>query len=165
MCKCCSQDQTNTAVDPQLAKLKEFIKAHQEEAGALIPVLQEAQGIYGYLPEGIMTIVARELKRPVAEVFGVATFYSQFRFTPTGRHVIRVCMGTACHVRGALKVLKTLERELGIKAGTTTEDGRFTLETVACIGACGLAPVISVNNRVFGNMTAEKVSGVIEQYE
>lgn len=165
MCKCCSQDQTNTAVDPQLAKLKEFIKAHQEEAGALIPVLQEAQGIYGYLPEGIMTIVARELKRPVAEVFGVATFYSQFRFTPTGRHVIRVCMGTACHVRGALKVLKTLERELGIKAGTTTEDGRFTLETVACIGACGLAPVISVNNKVFGNMTAEKVLGVIEQYE
>jgi NADH-quinone oxidoreductase subunit E len=119
----------------------------------------------GIYPREIIKIVAKELKIPVAEVYGVATFYAQFRFNPTGRNVIRVCMGTACHVRGGLKVLKTLERELGIKAGETTGDGKYTLETVACIGACGLAPVISINNKVFGNLSSELVPGILEKFE
>lgn len=165
MCNCCQKSHTDLHDDLKLIKLREKIEEHQGEAGALIPVLQEAQEIYGYLPEDIIKVVAREMKIPVSEVFGVATFYSQFRFTPTGRNVIRVCMGTACHVRGALRVLKTLERELGIKAGMTTEDGKFTLETVACIGACGLAPVISVNNKVFGNMTSQRVPEILNQFE
>jgi NADH-quinone oxidoreductase subunit E len=165
MCKCCGKGQADLPVDLKGLKLKEVIKAHNGEKGALIPVLQETQEIYGYLPEDSIKTVAREMKIPVAEVYGVATFYAQFRFVPTGRNIIRVCMGTACHVRGALKVLKTLERELGIKAGETTADRRFTLETVACVGACGLAPVISVNNKVFGNMTSQMVLEILDKFE
>ncbi|NLI93846.1 MAG: NADH-quinone oxidoreductase subunit NuoE [Peptococcaceae bacterium] len=165
MCQSCGKGHKDLHVDLKQIKLKEKIDAYRGEAGSLIPVLQEAQDIYGYLPEETMKMVAKEMKIPVAEVFGVATFYSQFRFTPTGRNVIRVCMGTACHVRGGLKVLKALERELDIKAGETTGDGKFTLETVACIGACGLAPVISINNKVFGNLTSEMVPGILEKFE
>ncbi len=165
MCKCCGKSHADSHTDLKMIRLKEKIDQYQGEAGALIPILQEAQEIYGYLPEDVIKIVAKEIKIPVAEVFGVATFYSQFRFTPTGLNVIRVCMGTACHVRGALKVLKALERELGIKSGETTGDGKFTLETVACIGACGLAPVISVNNKVFGNLTSEMVPGILDKFE
>jgi NADH-quinone oxidoreductase subunit E len=164
MCQCSFQGHADSH-DLKLLKLKEKIDAHQGEPGVLIPVLQEAQEIYGYLPENILKVVAKELKIPVAEVFGVATFYSQFRFAPAGRNVIKVCMGTACHVRGGLKVLKALERELEIKAGETTGDGKFTLETVACIGACGLAPVITVNNKVFGNLTPNLVPGILEKFE
>lgn len=165
MCKCCGKNQTDSSEDIKLIKLKERIEAYQGEAGALINVLQEAQEIFGYLPKEIIKLVAKEMKIPVAEVYGVVTFYSQFRFMPTGRNIIRVCMGTACHVRGALKVLKTFERELGIKAGATTGDGKFTLETVACIGACGLAPVISVNNKVYGNMNSQLVPEILEKFE
>jgi len=165
MCKCCGKGHADKHVDLKEIKLLEKINAYRGEPGALIPVLQEAQEIYGYLPQEIIKIVAKELKIPVAEVYGVATFYAQFRFNPTGRNVIRVCMGTACHVRGGLKVLKTLERELGIKAGETTGDGKYTLETVACIGACGLAPVISINNKVFGNLSSELVPGILEKFE
>jgi NADH-quinone oxidoreductase subunit E len=165
MCKCCEKSNVDSHVDPKDIRLQEKIEAYKAEKGALIPVLQEAQEIYGYLPETVMKKIATDLKIPVAEVFGVATFYSQFRLTPTGQNIIRVCMGTACHVRGALKVLKTLERTLGIKAGETTGDSKFTLETVSCIGACGLAPVISVNNKVFGNMTPQMVTEILEKYE
>jgi NADH-quinone oxidoreductase subunit E len=151
-------------LDLKKDELLEVIKVNIKEAGSLIAVLQKAQDIYGYLSEDNMRLIAEEMHIPVAEVFGVATFYSQFRFAPMGRNVIKVCMGTACHVRGALKVLRTIERELGIKAGETTEDGRFTLETVACIGACGLAPVISINNMVYGNMTPQVVSETLDKY-
>jgi len=164
-CKCSGKGRADLHVDLKQTKLKEKIEAQQGEAGALIPVLQEAQEIYGYLPQEVIKMVAKEMRIPIAEVFGVATFYSQFRFTPTGRNVIRVCTGTACHVRGGLRVLRTLERELKIKAGETTGDGKFTLETVACIGACGLAPVISVNNKVFGNLTSEMVPEILEKFE
>lgn len=165
MCKCCNNPIPNRHEDSKIVKLREIIECHAGEEGALIPVLQDAQELYGYLPEEIMRIVGKELKVPISDVYGVATFYSQFRLVPTGRNVIRVCMGTACHVRGALKVLKTLERKLGIKAGATTEDAKFTLETVAFIGACGLAPVISINNKVFGNMTSQLVPEILEQFE
>lgn len=159
-CKSCSNH-----LDLKETKLKEIITCYKGQKGSLITVLQEAQGIYGYLPQEILKLVAKEMKIPIAEVYGVATFYSQFRFTPMGRNVIRICLGTACHVRGALKVLKTLEKELGIQSGETTGDGKFTLETVACIGACGLAPVISINNKVHGNMTPQMAVKLLDQYE
>lgn len=164
VCQCSNKNHADMHEDLK-KQLKEKIETYRGQAGALIPILQDAQEIYGYLPEEVIRTVAKEMAIPIAEVFGVATFYSQFRFVPTGRHVIRVCMGTACHVRGSLKVLKTLERELKIKAGETTEDGKFTLETVACIGACGLAPVISINNKVFGNMTSQMVPEVLDKFE
>jgi len=161
----CSCDKGKKHIDLKELKLKKMIVQYKGEAGALIPVLQEAQQIYSYLPESVLKIIAEEMGIAVAEVYGVATFYSQFRFAPIGKNVIRVCMGTACHVRGALKVLKTMERELGIKAGETTGDGQFTLETVSCVGACGLAPVISVNNKVYGNMTPLKVPEILGKFE
>lgn len=165
MCKCSGHLEAEEHVDLKRIKLQQYIEGYKGEKGALIPVLQQAQVIYGYLSVDVMETVAKELKKPVAEVYGVATFYAQFRFEPTGRNVIRVCMGTACHVRGALKVLKSIERELDVAAGQTTGDGRFTLETVACIGACGLAPVLSINNKAYGNMTPERVPDLLAQYE
>lgn len=164
MCKCVESD-ADLHVDLKLIKLREIIAAHQGHAGALIPVLQEAQEVYGYLPEIVMKEIAGGLKIPVAEVFGVVTFYAQFRLKPTGRNVIRVCVGTACHVRGAGKVLTAIERELGVKDGETTEDEKFTLETVACIGACGLAPVMIINNQVFGSLTTQMVPGILKKFE
>ncbi|ADY56960.1 NADH dehydrogenase subunit E [Syntrophobotulus glycolicus DSM 8271] len=161
MCK----EKTLEQPDRKKDELLGMIAENKKEPGNLITVLQKAQEIYGHLSEEIMRVISEKLEIPAAEVFGVATFYSQFRFTPMGRNVIRVCMGTACHVRGALNVLRTIERGLGIKAGETTQDGRFTLETVACIGACGLAPVISINNMVYGNMTPQAVMQTLDKYE
>jgi len=165
LCKCGQTDNTDLFEDLKKLKLKEKINALKGEPGVLIPVLQEAQKIYGYLSEEVIRTIAREMKIPVAEVYGVATFYSQFRFVPMGENIIRVCMGTACHVRGALKVQRALERELGIQAGSTTGDGKFTLETVACIGACGLAPVISINEKIYGNLTSQMIPAILEHYE
>jgi len=163
LCQC--REKEENQIDLKEINLKKKIKAHHNEAGSLIPVLQEAQKIYGYLSEEVIKLIAFEMKIPVAEVFGVATFYAQFCFAPRGENVIRVCTGTACHVRGALKVLKALERELGIKSGDTSRDGKFTLETVACIGACGLAPVISVNDKIYGNLTSQMVPEILKNYE
>lgn len=152
-------------VDPKQIKLDELLAKYDHQKGALIPVLQKAQEIYGYLPADVLKQISRGLKLPLAKVYGVVTFYAQFRLTPMGRNVIRVCMGTACHVRGGAKVLESIEKELGIKDGGTTEDSRFTLEIIACVGACGLAPVFSVNNIVHGKMAPDKVAGVLAKYE
>ncbi|MHB8124739.1 MAG: NADH-quinone oxidoreductase subunit NuoE [Desulfitobacteriaceae bacterium] len=152
-------------VDPKQIKLEEIITRHKQEKGALIPVLQEAQGVYGYLPADVLRYVSKALRIPLAKVYGVVTFYSQFRLTPMGRNVVSVCLGTACHVRGGAKVLETIEKELKVKDGCTTEDGRYTLEIVACMGACGLAPVISVNNQVYGRLTPEMITGILSKYE
>jgi NADH-quinone oxidoreductase subunit E len=135
------------------------------ERGALIPILQEAQNIYGYLSDEVIRQVAVATRVPLAEVFGVVTFYSQFRRQRAGENLIRVCMGTACHVRGALQSLRSLEKSLAVKAGETTADGRFSLETVNCIGACGLAPVMTVNSKVYGNLTPEKAAEITGQFE
>ncbi|CAA7600721.1 NADH-quinone oxidoreductase subunit E-like [Acididesulfobacillus acetoxydans] len=160
MCDVC-QD----LVDPKETKLAELLAGYAGQKGALIPVLQKAQEIYGYLPADVLRRVGRGLKIPVARVYGVATFYAQFRLTPMGRNVLRVCLGTACHVRGGAKVLETIEQELGVKDGGTTEDQRFTLEIVACIGACGLAPTMMINDQVHGRLTPDKVGGILAQYE
>ncbi len=152
-------------VDPKDEKLEELLAHYTGQKGALIPVLQKAQEIYGYLPSDVLKRISKGLRIPLAKIYGVVTFYAQFRLTPMGRNVVRVCLGTACHVRGGAKVLEIIEKELKIKDGGTTEDERFTLEIVACIGACGLAPVFSVNNKVHGKMTPDKVAGVLAKFE
>lgn len=152
-------------VDPKEVKLDGIIVKYRQEKGALIPVLQEAQEVYGYLPAHVLKHISKALRIPLAKVYGVVTFYAQFRLAPMGRNVISVCLGTACHVRGGAKVLETIEKELNIADGETTEDGRYTLEIVACIGACGLAPVMSINNEVHGRLTPESVAGILSKYE
>jgi NADH-quinone oxidoreductase subunit E len=130
----------------------------------LIPILQDIQEHYGYLPEDEMRQVALHTCLPVSRVYGVATFYNQFRFRPLGKYVVRVCRGTACHVKGSLDILRTLENELGIKAGETTKDLAFSIETVACIGACSIAPVIAVNEEFHGGLTLKSLQKLIKSY-
>lgn len=163
MCQCCCSNES--VVDPKRQQLEEILKKHTGKKGVLIPVLQEAQEIYGYLPEEVMVEIGSKLKIPVSKVYGVATFYSQFHLKPRGRNIVRICLGTACHVRGGAKILEKLEEILKIKDGETTQDLDFTLESVACIGACGLAPVIMINDDTHGRLTPDVVSKVIKQYQ
>lgn len=147
------------------AKVDAILDRYQGVKGALIPVLQEAQGAYGFLPKDVITRIAETLKIPVSQVYGVVTFYSQFHLNPRGRNIIRVCQGTACHVRGAKAVLKALEDELHLVPGQTSSDERFTLETVACLGACGLAPVLMINDDTHGRLTPETVCKLLDRYQ
>ena len=142
-------------------KLGEILSRHTDERQELIPILQETQQKFRYLPAAAMTEIARYLHIPESSVYGVSTFYAQFKLTPLGKRVIRICRGTACHVRGASKVLAEMEKQLGIQAGETTEDREYTLETVACIGACALAPTMTIDNETYGKMTAKKVGEVL----
>lgn len=146
----------------QELQLKEVIAAHKEQLGCLMPVLQQAQEIYGYLPIEVQAIVAEGLGISLSEVYGVATFYSQFRLNPKGIYRISICLGTACYVKGAAKILEAVERKLGIQAGECTPDGLFSLESCRCVGACGLAPVMMINDEVFGRMTPEQVPVILE---
>ena len=148
----------------QKAALDALIAAHKGEAGALMPVLQQAQDIYGYLPIEVQSIIAEGLELSLEQVYQVVTFYSQFALNPTGKYRIAVCLGTACYVKGAQQVLDELEKELGVKAGGTTPDGLFTLEATRCLGCCGLAPVIMVNDEVYGRLVPEDVKGIIAKY-
>jgi len=131
---------------------------------SLIPILQEVQDKQGYLSKESVKIIGDHLNLPASKIYGVATFYNQFRFEPLGKYHIQVCRGTACHVKGSNKVLDTLQRELKIDAGSTTKDGQFSLEVVACIGACGLAPVISINGEFFAGVTPDKVKKILKSY-
>lgn len=133
-------------------------------ADDLIPILQDIQTDEGFLSEASVREVANFLKLPTSRVYGVATFYNQFRFSPTGKYNISVCRGTACHVLGSATVLEELEKQLKVKAGDTTRDGLFSIEVVACIGACGLAPVISINGEFHAKVTTESLKGIIEEY-
>lgn len=130
----------------------------------LIPILQEVQEEQGYLSREAVVKIGRSLDLPVSKIYGVATFYNQFRFQPRGRYHILICRGTACHVKNSAAVLKALQRELKIEPGETTRDGRFSLEVVACIGACGLAPVISVNGKFHANLSGDEIPGIIRSY-
>lgn len=132
-------------------------------ASDLIPILQRLQNQYGYLPEAVVAEVARLTGIPSSRVYGVITFYAQFSTAPAGRHKVCVCQGTACHVRGGRAVLRAVESELGIKAGETSDDLAYTLETVACLGACSLAPVMTVDSQYFGKLTGVKVSSALEE--
>ncbi|NTW05545.1 MAG: NADH-quinone oxidoreductase subunit NuoE [Peptococcaceae bacterium] len=144
---------------------QELLKKYKGTRGALIPLLQEAQEIYGYLPKEAMQQISGTLNIPFSKTYGVVTFYSQFHLKPRGRNIIRVCQGTACHVRGATKVFDAVSKKIQVAKNETTKDLRYTLETVACLGACGLAPVMMVNEDTHGRLTADKAGGIIERYE
>ena len=145
-------------------ELDTFIDNLEDKSSSLIAVLHKAQEIFGYLPEDVQKHVAVKLQQPLSEVNGVVTFYSYFSEKPTGRTVINVCMGTACFVRGSGEILEEFERKLHIKVGETTEDERFTLQMLRCVGACGLAPVVTVNDRVYGHFEKHMVSKIIDEY-
>ena len=145
-------------------ELDAFIDGLEDKSSSLIAVLHKAQEIFGYLPEEVQKHVAAKLQQPLSEVNGVVTFYSYFSEKPTGRTVINVCMGTACFVRGSGEILEEFERKLHIKVGETTEDERFTLQMLRCVGACGLAPVVTVNDRVYGHFEKHMVSKIIDEY-
>ncbi|OGP61961.1 MAG: NADH dehydrogenase [Deltaproteobacteria bacterium RBG_13_53_10] len=147
-----------------LSKVEQVLSKHQREEGALIPVLQEAQEAYGYLPEEVLRRVSRRLRVPMSKIYGVITFYAQFYLTPRGRHVIKSCQGTACHVRGAKGVLESLTRELKVEPGGTTEDLNFSLETVACVGTCFLAPVIMIDHDYYGKLTPKRAVDAVKKY-
>ena len=146
------------------AQLDEVLAKYEGVKGALIPVLQEAQNAYGYLSKEVILYISAKLGIPASQIYGVVTFYSQFHLNPRGKYIVRVCQGTACHVRGAKAILKALEDILKISPGGTTSDLLFTLETVACIGACGLAPVMMVNDDTHGRLTPEAVTQIIAKY-
>jgi NADH-quinone oxidoreductase subunit E len=158
-------DKTEIAGLSKEEALGKLLDQYRDYKGALIPVLQEAQNIYGYLPKDVLKRIAKELKIPFSKVFGVCTFYAQFHLKPRGRNIIRVCLGTACHVRGGEKVFEAAQQSLGVEPGGTTEDLRFTLETVACIGACGLSPCMMVNEDTHGRLMPKKVGEVLEGYK
>lgn len=144
--------------------ISKLIDKYRGSDGGLIPLLQEAQDQVGYLPREILEQIAEGMKLSLAKVVGVATFYSQFRLKPRGKNIVRTCMGTACHVRGGASIMAMLEEELGIKTGETTKDFEFTLESVSCMGACGLAPVMTVNDEIYGKLTPDKVSEILAKY-
>lgn len=148
----------------QMKELLKCIEAHREEKGALMPVLHEAQNIYGYLPAEVQTVIAEQLNIPLAEVYGVATFYSQFSLNPKGKHIISVCLGTACYVKGSDKILKAVEHELRTSCGECTADKRFSIDSCRCVGACGLAPVMIVDGEVYGRLKPEDVKGILDKY-
>lgn len=140
------------------------IARHKGEPGALMPVLQEAQNIFGYVPQDVQQIIADGLGTTLAEVYGVATFYAQFSLEPKGQYVVGVCLGTACYVKGSQKVLDKLSEELKIPVGKTTPDGVFTLNATRCLGACGLAPVMMINDEVYGRLTPDEIPAILDKY-
>ncbi|MBN2284221.1 MAG: NAD(P)H-dependent oxidoreductase subunit E [Deltaproteobacteria bacterium] len=150
--------------EEQITKLDEIIERYKGKPGGLIPVLEQAQETLGFLPVPIQRRVGRGLNIPISQVYGVVTFYSFFTMAPRGKHTVRVCLGTACYVRGGKKIAENLERIFGIKEGETTPDRMFTYETVRCLGACGLGPVVVVDEDVHGRVKPERVNDILKQY-
>ena len=148
-----------------LTPLDDILEEFESREGAIIPILQQAQEIYGYLPREVLGYIAKKTGIPASQIFGVATFYSQFYLERRGRHIIRQCDGTACHVRGAAKVISAVENELGIEAGETTEDYKATYEVVYCLGSCGLAPVAVIDNKVVGSLVPERMVDIVRELE
>ena len=154
----------NECTKEVLDKVRNICAKHHNDSGELITILHECQDILGYLPEDIQEIVAEELHIPVARVYGVVSFYSYFTMEPKGKYPISVCMGTACYVRGSERILDELQRQLGIKVGETTEDGLFSLDCLRCVGACGLAPVVTIAGKVYGRLTVDKIHEILSDY-
>lgn len=150
--------------DDRYVRLSEYIDKLKDQRGALIPILHKAQEIYGYLPEELQEHIAERLDVPLSEVCGVVTFYSIFSMKPRGENLVSVCLGTACYVKGAGKVFERLSSKLNLRIGETSEDGKFTLEASRCIGACGLAPVLTINDEIHGMITMEDVDKLLEKY-
>jgi NADH:ubiquinone oxidoreductase subunit E len=157
-------DLLNDFTPEQVARLDEIISRYKDKPGGLIPVLEEAQVALEYLPIGVQKRIAKGLNLPLSRVYGVVTFYSFFTMTPRGRHTVRVCLGTACYVRGGKAIAEHLVKEFGIKEKETTEDRRFTYETVRCLGACGLGPVVVIDEDVHGRIKPVKVKEILSQY-
>ena len=157
-------DENSVDYSKEIKNFKYDLINKRKQHGALIPLLQSAQDSYGYIPEKAIHYISEVVNIPAAEIYGVITFYSQFRLKPLGKNVIRICEGTACHVNGAKNILKVLQNELAIGVGETTEDGLFTLQSVACLGCCSLAPVIMINDETFGNLDSDKTKIVIKKY-
>jgi len=148
----------------QIKKLDEIIQKYKGKPGALIPVLEETQVVLEYIPMPVQKRIAAGLNLPLAQVYGVVTFYSFFTMTPRGKHTVRVCLGTACYVRGGKTIAEGLEKEFGVKEGETTPDRMYTYETVRCLGACGLAPVIVIDENVHGKVKPAKLKETVGQY-
>ncbi|MEN1759158.1 MULTISPECIES: complex I 24 kDa subunit family protein [Anoxynatronum] len=146
-------------------KLDEVILRHKNRQGALMPVLQEAQDIFGCLPIEVQRQISEGIKIPMSEIYGVVTFYSQFTLEPKGEYTISICMGTACYVRGAKPMVEKVAEMLGIAPGETSADAKFSLVATRCIGACGLAPILTVNEDVYGRLTLEDIPGIVEKYQ
>ena len=145
-------------------KLIEVIEENKGTKGALMPVLHEAQKIFGCLPIEVQKVISEKLNIPMAEIYGVVTFYSQLSLEPKGKYVIGVCLGTACYVKGAQKIIDRISKDINVKIGATSPDGKFTLEATRCIGACGLAPVLTVNEDVYGRLVEADVPGILAKY-
>jgi NADH-quinone oxidoreductase subunit E len=160
-----SQTRPEDIAEEMMVEVDEIIEDNRSRPGALIPVLRECQEVCGYLPVYIQQYIADGLGLPGSTVFGVVTFYSFFTMTPRGRHTARVCLGTACFVKGAGETLSGFKRELGIDVGETTEDRRFSLEAVRCLGACGLAPVTIIDDDTYRDLTSQRVAKVVRKYE
>ena len=148
----------------QEAQLHQAIENLRNEKGCLMPIMQEAQAIYGYLPIEVQTIIANDLDISVEEVYGVSTFYSMFNLSPKGEYAISVCLGTACYVKGGDKILDALKSELKINEGEVTADGKFSIDVLRCVGACGLAPVMTINGKTYGRLVPEQVKGILAEY-
>ncbi len=148
----------------QEAKLLEVIEKYRGVKGAMMPILQEAQEIYGYLPIEVQKIIAEKTDTPIEEIFGIVSFYAQFSLNPKGDVAIAVCLGTACYVKGSGDLIKKIEETLHVEPGSTTPDGKFTLEATRCIGACGLAPVLTINNDVYGRLTVADMDDILKKY-
>lgn len=168
MAKALAQAETTSVKDlPQelFVELENYISTLEDKKGNLIHVLHKAQHIFGFLPKEVMLFVARKLGVPAADVFGVVSFYSYFTTTPVGKHVVSVCMGTACFVRGSDKILDAIKADLKIGTGETSADMQFTLKDVRCVGACGLAPIVLVGEKVYGRLTTADVPGILAEYK
>lgn len=156
---------TDKEFKEKLDKLEHIINEHKNQQGALMPILHETQELFGYLPEEAQTRISEVLGISMAEIYGVATFYSRFTLKPRGKHTIGVCLGTACYVKNSQGVIDKIKKELNIEPGDTTEDGLFTLEATRCIGCCGLAPVMTIGEDVYGKIVPEDVSDILKKYQ
>ncbi|HBF76604.1 MAG TPA: NADH-quinone oxidoreductase subunit NuoE [Clostridiaceae bacterium] len=150
--------------DSKGQEVKKFIQEHKNIKGGLIPVLHKIQDVYGYLPKETLNTVSDSMNIPLTEIYGVASFYSYFSLTPKGKHVIRVCLGTACYVKNSQAIIDEIGRELGITVGQTTSDGKFTLEATRCLGACGLSPVMMIDDKVFGRLVKDDVPKILSEF-
>lgn len=165
LCNCHDENRLQDTINDDsvdLSKLADVLGEYRDQTGSLVTVLQKAQDIYGYLPLAVLRHIAREMNLKPAQVYGVATFYTQFRLAPVGKYVILLCQGTACHVNGSERIETALCQELKIKPGETTPDGLFTLSNVACLGCCSLAPVMMINGQAYGPLTPDKALSIIK---
>jgi len=152
-------------LDLELEPLYEILQEYKEQRGAIIPALQKAQELYGWLPVPVLKVISKEMNVPLSQVYGVVTFYSQFYLTRRGRHIVRQCDGTACHVRNAAGIVTAVENHLGIKAGETTPDYKYTFEVVYCLGSCGLAPVAMIDDQVHGQLVPESMITLLDRLD